>query len=295
MRKTNKKYVMLFLCCSLLLGSMTGCNSHDKKDSEVSSEETAVEEKKDFNEDTDSNLGAWGRAMGSVLISMNEGDPYYFGGYQVSEGNQKAAAGILEQSWQIHNRKELLTQIKMLTDTGYRTEYLKESKEMRSMSKKQLKIAMKQFAGSVKIHYEMIQYNWDTWKKKGLVAWDMCRVSHLAQWGYVAGYLNVREAQAVIQPAAELLQKNFKSWDEVQTNWLDGYALYASVDLSKAGNDYEKRKAIYEQLKTAQAEEGMLYDDTMFQNPILPLADTSYQTLWMELEEDTEEKGDNTK
>lgn len=294
MRKINRKYAMLFMCCSLVLGSITGCNTSEKKNPEISSEETTKETKKDFNEDPNSNLGAWGRAMGSVLISMNEGDPYYFGGYQVSEGNQKAAARILEQSWQIHNRKELLTQIKVLTDTGYRTEYLKEAKEMRSMSKKKLKIAMKQFVGGVKIHYEMVQYNWDTWKKKGLIAWDMCRVSHLAQWGYVAGYLNVREAQAVIQPAAELLQKNFKSWDEVQTNWLDGYALYASIDISQAGNDYEKRKAIYDQLKIAQTENGTLYDDTMFQNPIQPLNDTSYQALWLELE-DTAEKGENKK
>lgn len=294
MRKINRKYAMLFMCCSLVLGSITGCNTSEKKNPEISSEETTQETKKDFNEDPNSNLGAWGRAMGSVLISMNEGDPYYFGGYQVSEGNQKAAARILEQSWQIHNRKELLTQIKVLTDTGYRTEYLKEAKEMRSMSKKKLKIAMKQFVGGVKIHYEMVQYNWDTWKKKGLIAWDMCRVSHLAQWGYVAGYLNVREAQAVIQPAAELLQKNFKSWDEVQTNWLDGYALYASIDISQTGNDYEKRKAIYDQLKIAQTENGTLYDDTMFQNPIQPLNDTSYQALWLELE-DTAEKGENKK
>ena len=39
--------------------------------------------------------------------------------------------------------------------------------------------------------------------KNQLVAWDMCRVSHLVQWGYVAGYLEREEAQALMEPRGE--------------------------------------------------------------------------------------------
>lgn len=290
MKKTIRKKnilikgMVLCLFLSITVGITTGCNTKENTKRKPEPEETKLESK----EDKDSNLGIWGRAMGSVLISMNEGNVYYFGGYEPTEQNQKAAASILEQSWQIHNRKELLIQIRELIDTGARMEYRKESKEMRAMTKKQLKTAMKQLSGDTKIHYSMIQYNWNQWKKKGLLAWDMCRVSHLAQWGYIAGYLEIKEAQAVIQPAAEKLKNNFTSWEEVQKNWLDGYALYACIDAQNpAGTDYEVRENAYQELVAAQEKNGVLYEEELFQKDIIPLADVTAETIFAEL---TEEK-----
>lgn len=276
---------MLWLWMVVLLPTiLTGCSDGKTEKVKVSPVPTPTEEALLSPENPDSNLGQWGRAMGSVLISINEGNVYYFGGYETTEGNKKAAARILEQSWGIKNREDLLLQIQSLLQTGSRKEYLKEAKEMKGMSKKTLKTALKQLSGETLTHYEMVQYNWDKWKKKGLLAWDLCRVSHLAQWGYVAGYLNIAEAQTLIQPAAEKLKSKFTSWDEVQQNWLDGYALFASVDAENpAGTDYEKRKQVYESLKAAQDENGLLYDDSLFQAEIISLSETNAETLFQEV------------
>ena len=257
-----------------------------KTETQNQSEPQATQEAEqiDYNEDETSNLGSWARAMGSVLIYLNDGNPYYFGGYQTTEDNKTAAINILSSSWNINSRLDLLAQIHLLLEEGDRTEYLKEAKDMNAMSKKDLKVAMKQLSGDLLVHYQMVKYNWKTWKKKGLLAWDMCRISHLVQWGYVAGYLSLEEAQALIEPAALNLQKSFTSWEEVQNNWLDGYCLFASVDRDASNTDYTNRKALYETLLKEQPKDKPLYDDTLFAQEIITISGVSYQTILEELD-----------
>ncbi len=289
MNKSRQKISLLFLCILILvLSTMTGCagksgrNGNGKKKPSVEQTRKPLETL----EDTASNLGQWGRAMGSVLIAINEGDVYYFGGYEQTDGNKEAAARILKQSWNITDRTELLLQIQNLLTTGSRKEYRKEASEMKAMSKKELKTALKQLSGDTLTHYTMVQYNWTKWKKKGLLAWDMCRVSHLAQWGYVAGYVTIEEAQALIEPAAQTLAKNFDNWEDVQQNWLDGYALYAAIDAENpTGTDYEVRMKKYEDLKETQNKDHLLYDDSLFTTEIVPLSGANADAILAEVKE----------
>ena len=91
------------------------------------------------NENEDSNLGAWGRAMGAVLISINDGNPYYFGGYEATDANKKAARNILKSSWNISSRKDLLKQIRFLQNTGSRKDYRREAKDLKALSARERK------------------------------------------------------------------------------------------------------------------------------------------------------------
>lgn len=295
-KKYRQKQYLVLLGVLLFSISMTGCSG--KKTSGTKRPAEPTKKPLESLEDPSANLGQWGRAMGSVLIAMNEGDVYYFGGYEQTEGNQEAAARILKQSWNITNRVALLTQVQNLLTVGDRKEYRKEAGEMKAMSKKQLRTAFQQLSGETLTHYQMVQYNWKNWKKKGLLAWDMCRVSHLAQWGYVAGYLTVEEAQALIEPAARSLAENFNNWEEVQKNWLDGYALHASLNAENpAGTDLEVRQKKYEELKENQRKKQPLYDDSLFGAEILPLSGVHADTLLAEAAaaEEAEPKDAKTK
>lgn len=278
---------LLLLCSLALAGSMmTGCSGNNRKQDDKKPAAEHTRKPLETLEDSSANLGKWGRAMGSVLIAINEGDVYYFGGYEQTDGNKEAAARILKQSWNITDRTGLLLQIQNLLTTGDRKEYRKEAGEMKAMSKKQLHTALKQLSGDTLTHYNMVQYNWKKWKKKGLLAWDMCRVSHLAQWGYVAGFITIEEAQALIEPAARKIAEKFDNWEDVQQNWLDGYALYAAIDAENpAGTDYEVRQKKYEELKEAQNKETELYDDGLFTAEILPLSGVSADTILAEAAE----------
>ena len=295
----KKGILPILLAMTLTVSSLTGCSGSDQEAQVTSS---AGQEQQDtqkalqgHNEDVTSNLGVWGRAMGSVLISMNEGSPYYFGGYEETEANRKAAADILNSSWNISNRKELLGQIYELITEGSRKEYRQEAAQMNRLSDKKLKKVMSQLSGSLLIHYQQIQRNWQTWGRDGLLAWDMCRVSHLVQWGLIAEYLTLDEAQALIEPAARRLQEKFQSWEQVITNWLDGYALYAVIDTEQPDNDYQKRKEVYEKLVEQQKQAGVLYDDDLFQEEIVPLTDCTYKTLFQELKKTQKKSGHKNK
>lgn len=271
----------IFLCLILLCTSVcTGCNEKENKVVKKTAAPTETPVKNP--EDKNSNLGAWTRAMGSVLIELNEGNPYIFGGYEKTEDNKMGAIKILQSSWNINSKKTLLLQIQKLLKTGDRTAYKAEAKEMNAMSKKKLKTAMKQLSGELLYHYQMVRYNWKTWGKKGLLAWDMCRISHLVQWGYISDYLTLEEAQAVMEPAVIKIKENFSSWEEVQNNWLDGYCLFASIDRTANNTDYTIRKNLYDKLKAEQKEGNKLYDDTLFHKSVTVLPNFSYSVIMRE-------------
>lgn len=269
------------LCVALLCSSVfTGCSNNEKKKMRQAAAPTSTP--METPEDKSSNLGAWTRAMGSVLIELNDGNPYIFGGYEKTEDNKSGAVKILQSSWNIDSKKALLQQIQMLLKSGDRAAYQVEAEDMAAMPKKKLKTAMKQLSGELLIHYQLVQYHWKTWGKKGLLAWDMCRISHLAQWGYIADYLTLEEAQAVMEPAIKKIKKNFTSWEEVQNNWLDGYCLFAGIDRKAANTDYTVRKALYEELKEEQKKDAPLYDDALFQQSLTVLPNMSYKIIMRE-------------
>lgn len=283
MKKRTKEIAVLCLCAVLSTGVL-GCQKNMKTHSEISAAADRKNENKiESLEDANSNLGIWARAMGSVLIELNDGNPYVFGGYAANDANKESASYILSTSWDIKNREELLKQISLLITEGHRKSYRSEAKAMAGMKKSQLKKSFRQLEGDTRVYYEMIYDNWKTWKKKGLLAWDMCRVSHLAQWGYIADYITIEEAQALIEPAAKRLKENFSSWEEVQNNWLDGYCVFACVDKTQENTDYTNRKALYGQLKEEQSENGLLYDDSLFEKEIVPIEGISYKTLFDEV------------
>lgn len=268
------------MACAILLCLLlcAGC----EKEKEVKETAAPTEQPMDSPEDKHANLGIWTRAMGSVLIELNEGNAYVFGGYEKNKDNKAGAVKILKSSWGIESKKDLLRKIRELLRTGDRAAFREEARDMNAMSKKKLKTAMKQLSGDMLIHYQMVRHNWKTWKEKGLLAWDMCRISHLAQWGYIADYLTLVEAQAVMEPAIKKCRDNFASWDEVQNNWLDGYCLFATIDRKAANTDYTVRKNLYQELKKEQ-KKNLLYDDQLFHQEVKPLPGYSYQSIMKEV------------
>ncbi len=285
----NKHYFSIWILTGcLILGSLTGCSGGRQKSTDSSGNPLqsthTPQSMVSHNENEDSNLGAWGRAMGAVLISINDGNPYYFGGYEATDANKKAARNILKSSWSISSRKDLLKQIRFLMETGSRKDYKREAKDLKTLSAKERKKALKQVSGALKTHYDNLQYISDTWGSKGLLAWDLCRISHLAQWGYIADYINLDEAQALLEPAASRLRTKFNNWDDVVTNWLDGYAYASSIEIrSIEKTDYTNRQEIYQKLVTDQKDSDPLFNDKLFEEDIIPLGTVSYDSLMEEI------------
>ena len=89
----------------------------------------------------------------------------------------------------------------------------------------------------------------------GKDAWDWFRVSHLAQWGYLAGYVSYPEALALVEPAAEKVCQTYSSWAEAQADYL---------------KRCPERATVYQEMK---ADPGLasLFDDTLFTTGVIGL------------------------
>ena len=80
----QKKWITYVCITAILCSTLIGCSS--KKQTTVDKQASPTPKVLVSDEDKNSNLGQWGRAMGSVLIAINEGNVYYFGGWQSESG-----------------------------------------------------------------------------------------------------------------------------------------------------------------------------------------------------------------
>lgn len=229
------------------------------------------------NEYSYSNLGLWARAMGSILMKANGGDVYYFGGYMNTSDNICLCRELLEESWGIFTREDLLNQISSLLTYGHRSSYLQAAEYINSLKTSEINANIQYLNNNDNIRYNITKYNWNNWDTRGVLAWDLCRISQLIQWGYVVKFININEAQALIEPAARILKDNFKSWNELQFNYLDGFLWWSNKDSTY--DKYNYRLNLYYKLRDEQRKYGFLFDDTLFKKDIVPIKGISYKDI----------------
>lgn len=94
----------------------------------------------------------------------------------------------------------------------------------------------------------------------GKTAWDLFRVSTLAQWGYLSGYVTYGEALSLIEPAATKVAKTYSSWDAAYRDYMTGYCSWAGL----TGNIWQtERGQLYKQSVAA------LLDDSLFKTGVI--------------------------
>lgn len=182
-----------------------------------------------------SNLEAWALPMGSMLSYLNWGKPDHFGLYARSDPSAfisrempySLARSSLSGSWSIENREDLIETVASMTTGGHNISFLVDAALIRSLSASEYKQLL---AGAEGIDAYMWPYTKqlsEKWEERGILCWDLFRMSNLVQWGYNAGYITYAEALALLEPAATLLCANFSSWEEAYENYLDGYNWWA--------------------------------------------------------------------
>ncbi len=188
----------------------------------------------------DTNLEPWAMAMGAYLNAVNNGGrPTVFGGrgrglsYGMDTIGKPSAVGtvytyqwaryLLENSWNIHSRKELLAAVPALTDAEHNADFLRQAEQLAAMPAAEYRQLLKTAGEADACLLPYTKHLGEKWGDRGILCWDLFRVSNLVQWGYAAGYLTYPEALALLEPAAALVQTHFKSWNEAFENYLDGY------------------------------------------------------------------------
>lgn len=231
----------------------------------------------------DSNLEAWALPMGAMLVRMNYGRIEGFGGdgravpmsYSTTSGMSPVmtmaefARETLADSWSIYGRTDLIETVASMTVAGHNLDFLEAAAIADRLTDAELEDLIAQSG-------EVDAYMWpytkalsEKWGDKGILAWDLFRMSNLAQWGYAAGYVTYAEALALVEPAATLLCETFSSWEEAYENYLDGYNWWSRTDLDGQDVWDTYRGRLYRSMSTG--EYAGLFDDSLFTTGVIGL------------------------
>ena len=241
----------------------------------------------------DTNLEQWAMAMGAYLGAANNGGNLtVFGGkgrgipYSKEVIGQPTAMGtvytyewaryMLENGWSIHDRAELIETVCAMTVAGHNASFLHDVNMISSMTDAQYRAFLSQATGMDAYMFPYTKALGEKWGERGILCWDLFRMSNLVQWGYVAGYLTYPEALALLEPAATALHDNFSSWEEACENYLDGYNWWAREDVGSK-DPWTVTRGPYLTYIMEKNEE--LFDDAMFSAPIKGVEGLSAQAL----------------
>lgn len=228
-----------------------------------------------------SDTEAWAKGMAALLGELEGGEPGWFGFYpraphsvtgrdengvpQTRFLTPAAECGtILAQTWNISDREALLEEISQLQAQGSNQEFQAAAREVKNLSLATIKRRTSNMDPVDQYMWPRTKGLWDKWGKKGIRAWDLCRISALCQWGYTAGYLTYAEAMELLAPAVQELAETFTGWDQIYENLIEGYYWCAREDLGEAATWETELGEVYQYLKSAPNTRN-LFNDEMFE------------------------------
>lgn len=230
-----------------------------------------------------SNLEAWALPMGAMLARLNSGSYDRFGIYgrgaplSVTTASGTAVPGRehpyqrsrnqLSHGWGINSREDLILTVLSMTYHGHNDSFLHDAAVIGAMTPAQYQTVLKNAQGMDAYMFPYTKQLGEKWGARGILCWDLFRMSDLVQWGYAAGYITYPEALALLEPAATLLHDNFKSWDEAYENYLDGYNWWARNNVLNQNIWETERGRCYQNMKAADGV-SPVFDDSLFKAPV---------------------------
>lgn len=232
-----------------------------------------------------SNLEAWALPMGAMLNYLNTKNATHFGEsnrctfYHPTSGLDRTDLEVrmyrecrdrLTEGWNINSRDDLINTVLSMTFYGHDASFrdMAADVKLRTPEEREQISALSDVWGSYMWEYtEQLD---EKWGDRGIMAWDLFRMSNLVQWGYTAGYVTYEEALALVEPAATLLCENFSSWDEAYENYLDGYNWWARNDVLNQDIWGTERGKAYQKMKR-DPKIAPIFDDSLFQVGVIPL------------------------
>lgn len=219
----------------------------------------------------DSNLEAWALPMGAMLAKMNSGSPARFGLYTRSARRASSCRSILNSgSWNIPDRDDLAYTVLSMTLYGHDSTFREMAEDVKLRTPEERAAISAASDAWPAYMWEYTEYVDEKWGDRGIMAWDLFRMSNLVQWGYTAGYISYAEALELLKPAATILCESFSSWDEAYENYLDGYNWWARNDVLGQDIWETERGKLYLEMK-ADETIGGIFDDTLFETGVIGL------------------------
>lgn len=210
----------------------------------------------------ESNLEAWALPMGAMLGMVNgDQSPLLFGAYGRTADAVESCRKNLSSGWSISSREELVSTVIRMTFYGHDTTFRSMAADVKQRPEAERKAISEASDAWPYFMWAYTEALDEKWGDRGIMAWDLFRMSSLAQWGYTAGYVTYEEALVLLEPAATLLCENFSSWDEAYENYLDGYTWWARTSAEEWANTrvrlYDQNIITYgDRIKEYETQEG---------------------------------------
>lgn len=185
----------------------------------------------------------------------------------------------LRDSWGVEGREDLIRTVMSMTYEGHNSSFLAAAAQIAGMSKSEYE----RYTAANAVNAYMFPYTEqlsEKWGERGILCWDLFRMSNLVQWGYMAGYVTYAEALALLGPAATLLCEEFSSWDEAYENYLDGYYWWARENVLGEDIWQTPRGTAYVEMS-----QSAIFDDSLFQKGVTPVPGITAEQLLAGLEE----------
>jgi hypothetical protein len=216
-----------------------------------------------------SNLGAWLLGMNAILSKSDKANPYIISGRARSSNSASRAKLSLLVGWEVSNREELVVQLAFLQGGfGHSIAFNNDVASIKALSRTDL-TQLLSIAETENFYMLQQVVDWDKkWGNKSIYAWDWFRGGTLCAFGYLAGYLDLKEAYQLAEPFANNLRAVFSSWDEAVDNYMDGYAYWSRTDLRTPNTEYTRRVQLYKEMKEEQAVKGLLFDPKVWTDPV---------------------------
>lgn len=176
----------------------------------------------------------------------------------------------LSSAWGIRDREGLMELIGRMTLHGHNDSFQEAAAIAQSLSEEDMGALLAVSSETDRYMWPYTKYLAEKWGDKGILAWDLFRISNLVQWGYTAGYISYEEALTLLEPAAVKLSESFSSWDEAYENYLDGYHWWERSDARGQDIWQTERGKLYQGMKADPKLDG-LFDDSLFETGVIPL------------------------
>ena len=155
----------------------------------------------------------WALAVGAIYAQYN-GDSH---ACLAEDNNSSSSQNMLEDSWGIQNRAQLLAEIHRL-DRGPEPRRIAQEETAAILAAPGSLVAIERL---IDVGYLDL-----AWQGKMYRAWDLCRETNLVRAGVDAGFLPEKDAWPILMNIARRTQATFHSWREMDENFLDSRKIW---------------------------------------------------------------------
>ena len=162
-----------------------------------------------------------------------------------SGGSVIGVRRLLQDSWSVSSRDELLRTLEWIDQGGHRQLFSELGARATSLSSEQLQAALSHMTPEDANSVIIARRYSSKYSEQSLTGWDYMRYISLCRWGVAAGYITEQDAWPRVMHAAQILQQSFSSWRDLGENYLVGRQFWS---LRQTRIDGDVMRAIYNKL-----------------------------------------------